>query len=141
LPGGTMSPLSAPAAGTTWGADENFDGLPDDWQAANWGSGPAVWPGPTEDSDGDGMNNRDEFLAGTDPRDPSNVLRTSLKSTPQGAILTWNATPGQVYQLQESADLKTWTPLGGARLARSAKEELLLDGVSGERYYRVVRIR
>jgi hypothetical protein len=141
LPAGTISPLSEAGLGTTWGADENFDGLPDDWQSANWGTAAGSWPGPMDDPDGDGMNNRDEFLAGTDPRDAAKVLRTSLTHTPQGAILAWNATPGQVYQLQESADLKTWNALGGSRFARSAREELLLDGVSGERYYRVVRIR
>ena len=32
MDGGSRSVLSAPAEGTTWGEDENLDGLPDDWQ-------------------------------------------------------------------------------------------------------------
>lgn len=141
LPGGMISPLSATAQGRTWGPDENFDGLPDDWQQAHWGSDQSTWPGPLEDSDGDGMSNRNEFLAGTDPRQSSSVLKTKVNLTEQGLMLSWNVQPGLVYKVQDSSDLQQWTDVGGPRFARSTEDELLLPGVGSGRYYRVIRMR
>lgn len=141
LPGGTVSPLSESASGTTWGADENFDGLPDDWQSLYWSGPSGGWPGPSLDSDSDGMINRDEFLAGTDPTKASSILKTAVAQTPQGTVVSWNATPGQVYQLQESGDLKAWTALGQARFARSTLDQAVVDPAPGARYYRVIRLR
>ena len=45
LPDGRISPFSAAVTGTTWGADKNHDGLPDDWQTANYGTNKSNWPG------------------------------------------------------------------------------------------------
>jgi hypothetical protein len=141
LPGGAISPLSGSVTGTTWGTDENFDGLPDDWQQSQWGADKAAWPPPTEDSDGDGMTNRDEFLAGTDPRNSGESLRTGVMQSPHGPILTWNTTPGQVYQVQESGNLKEWKSLAGARFARSSMDQVAIEHSSESRYYRVIRLR
>ena len=51
--------------------DADGDGLPDMWEAANGISNPAL------DADGDGINNRDEYKAGTNPN--------SAASKPEGA--------------------------------------------------------
>lgn len=141
LPGGAVSPLSESVRGTTWGSDDNFDGLPDDWQAAHWGTNRSQWPAPGTDSDGDGMSNRDEFLAGTSPRDPASLLKTKVTATPQGALLSWNTTPGLVYQVQESPDLGVWAPLGGARFAHGATDQIPIEHPGTARYYRVIRLR
>src|SRR5437660_837539 len=104
---GRRSTPSAPATGTTWGEDDNLDGLPDDWQSAYWGSDPSKWPAPNADSDGDGASNLQEFLAGTDPTNPNSVLRVLLVSTAQGTQLRWNSQPGLMYQVQFSQTLGT----------------------------------
>jgi hypothetical protein len=54
--------LSVPAF---LGADLNGNGLPDNWESL------FQITDPEGDADGDAANNRAEFLAGTDPRDPS----------------------------------------------------------------------
>jgi hypothetical protein len=46
--------------------DTDEDGLPDAWEMANFGS---LAASGSVDSDSDGSNNRDEYLAGTDPED------------------------------------------------------------------------
>jgi uncharacterized protein (DUF2141 family) len=64
-----VTPSTAPIIGT---ADNDGDGLPDNWETLygldpNSGTGDN---GPYGDPDGDGLNNLGEFYAGTDPFNP-----------------------------------------------------------------------
>jgi hypothetical protein len=139
LADGRLSPRSNPGTGRTWGADDNFDGLPDDWQATYWPEG--NYPSPWVDSDGDGASNLAEFLAGTNPRDPADVLRLSLSAGEYGWTVRWNTKAGLIYQLQASADFQTWTTVGGPRFAIGAQDAQNIDDGSGLGYFRVIRIR
>jgi hypothetical protein len=141
LADGGRSASSSVASGTTWGVDENFDGLPDDWQARHWGAAPSGWPPPTADSDGDGANNLQEFLAGTNPADAQSVLRLSWMSTPLGTRLAWNTEPGFVYQVQVSRDLKAWQNLGALRFAPGKQDSISASQEDGSALYRVIRVR
>ena len=140
LTDGRSSPRSTLASGETWGVDDNFDGLPDDWQALYWGSNPDNWPSPLVDSDGDGVSNRDEFLAGTNPVDASSVLRQHLTPTSQGLFLSWNTVPGLMYQVQSSTNLTTWVDVGSLRFAAGSMDSVYVGGNSPT-YYRVSRRR
>lgn len=56
----------------------------------------------TQDSDGDGSNNWEEAIAGTDPQDPASVLRIAATlPTVQGAPLTleWPSVEGRTYSV------------------------------------------
>ncbi len=68
---------------------------------------PAI-SGDSADPDGDGHTNRQEYLAGTDPRDPASVLRMlalSLEAgTPATVQVRFPAVTGRAYALQRSAD-------------------------------------
>jgi hypothetical protein len=56
------------------------------------------------DSDGDGMNNWQEWVAGTDPLDPLSVLKMQLLSkTLPGALLTWNSDAAHTYFIQRGS--------------------------------------
>lgn len=54
--------------------DSDLDGMDDEWELAN-GLDPTRREDAVEDPDGDGHTNLQEFLAGTDPHDPLNVLK------------------------------------------------------------------
>jgi hypothetical protein len=140
LADGRLSPLSDPATVTTWGKDENADGLPDDWQRENWGK-PALWADSLADTDGDGANNLAEFLAGTDPTDGNSVLRVEISNREQGLYLQWRTEPGNYYQLQATSDFKGWQNLGAARFAPSTLDSVPLAGPGQTHYYRVIRMR
>jgi hypothetical protein len=139
LADGRLSPLSDAGTGRTWGADENFDGLPDDWQLIYWPNG--SFPSPLVDSDGDGASNLAEFLAGTNPRDPADVLRLRLTVGEYGWTVGWNTKPGLIYQLQASSDFQAWSAVGGTRFAIGSQDSQNVDDTGGLGYFRVIRIR
>jgi hypothetical protein len=138
---GRRSPLSVATTGRTWGADENFDGLPDDWQALYWGNNPAKWPGAHVDSDGDGATNLQEFLAGTDPTDPASVLRIEIVLSGHDRTLVWNSQPGLLYQLQISSDGSAWSDVGSHRLATGHSDSIPIESGASVQMYRVIRLR
>jgi hypothetical protein len=137
---GRRSALSDAAAGTTWGDDFNFDGLPDDWQARYWGANPVRWPAGSADTDGDGASNLQEFLAGTDPTNQASSLRLGMTRNGQGLWLNWNTEPGLVYQVQVSTNAIDWLNLGRARFAPGGTDALAVGG-SDVRLYRIIRMR
>ncbi|MBI1842873.1 MAG: fibronectin type III domain-containing protein [Verrucomicrobia bacterium] len=143
LQNGDVSPWSKSASGRTWGEDNNFDGLPDDWQEAFWGPDSSQWPSASADSDGDGASNAREFFAGTDPTDAKSILRQKLSHSGPGLQLEWNTIPGLVYQVQRSENVVplVWVNLGDPRLARSSSDSLLIPKEGRGALYRVVRIR
>ena len=139
---GRHSPLSPSATGTTW-SGANFGGLPFEWMTAQFGPDVLSWPKPTDDSDGDGASNRQEFLAGTIPTDPASVMNVRLVATAQGSQLSWNCRPGFLYQVQVSEDLSagSWTNHGSPRFAAGTSDSVLVTGVGSAAYYRIVMLR
>jgi len=141
LSDGRRSPLSPAATGSTWGEDENADGLPDDWQSQYFGADPESWPVVGADTDGDGVSDRNEFLAGTDPKNAASALHVALVSTPQGALLSWNSRPGAIYQVQWSVDLRDWNNLGAPRLSAATSDSIPAGESPASSYYRVNLLR
>ncbi|MGE4182932.1 MAG: lamin tail domain-containing protein [Limisphaerales bacterium] len=59
-------------------SDRDFDGLPNDWELS-FGLNPDLPSDADLDSDGDRLSNREEYLSGTDPRNPASALKLELE--------------------------------------------------------------
>jgi|GEM_PF-3116107 len=70
---GNYSSQSAAVSATT-APEVDSDNLPDDWEIQYFGGINAVNGAEAEDFDGDGSSNYDEWLAGTDPSDATDLL-------------------------------------------------------------------
>ena len=142
LRSGEQSLWSAVGTGITWGSDDNFDGLPDNWQQAYWGMDESLWPAGNLDSDHDGASNAQEFRAGTNPVDAGSVLRLTVNHKAGVDWLEWNTVPGLVYQVQGSKLMPpAWTDIGGLRLARGTSDSVVLPHFDRSGVFRVIRIR
>lgn len=92
-----------PTPGRAGVPDRDQDGVPDWWELQH-GFEPANPGDASTDADADGACNRDEFLAGTGPRDPASVLRVRLaRITPAGIWIGFPAMTGRTYGLEQSS--------------------------------------
>ena len=154
---GRRSPMSAPASGTTWQGyywpPSGINAVPYEWMTMYFGSNQSTWPSTTADSDGDGMNNYQEFLAGTNPTNAASVLRVQISKTslqgaqpqqlglsPQGMFVSWNTQPGLTYQVQVTTNFTSWNNLGSPRFAVGSGDSIFVGGGSAG-YYRVLLLR
>ena len=65
------------------------------------------------DADNDGMNNWQEWIAGTDPTHTSSLLEmlsVASKNPPSGVLVTWQSVTNRIYFLQRSGDLSVHPP-------------------------------
>jgi serine protease AprX len=97
--------------GTYTFPDVNSNGMSDLYEQYYFGS---VSTNRTRltDTDGDGMTDYAEFIAGTDPTNAASNLRI-LKSYVSNGVMTvqWSAVPGRIYEVQTSTNLVDWDPV------------------------------
>jgi hypothetical protein len=141
LTNGQQSPYSAAASGTTWGADRNNDGLPDNWETLYWGANKSSWPSSTTVLTAGNLRATalQVFDWGANPMNASTWLVLSVSHTQEGFFLNWNTAAGAIYQVQTSTNLQTWTNLGAPRFAPTTSDSLYL-GLSPGGYYQIARL-
>lgn len=114
--------------------DSDGDGISDEYELEHFGSETAG--DPNEDSDGDGQNNLAEFLALTDPNDPTSFLTIDIRIENGNAIISLNSESGRTYQLHSDDDLQDFQPLG-APISGDGNILEFIDSVSTHRFYRI----
>lgn len=91
--------------------DSDADGVPDWWLQQYFGHPNGQVNDQSQagdDADGDGLNNLQEFLTGTNPTDAASVLEIQIMLTPptgSNAVLSWPAQSGKSYRVQFCDDV------------------------------------
>ncbi len=96
-------------------SDSDGDGMSDEFEIVA-GFNPLVSSDAILDADNDGMNNRAEFFAGTDPRDAASLLYLEFAfSAGTGVQLSFPTVAERHYSIEVSDDLSAgWNPLASA---------------------------
>jgi hypothetical protein len=138
---------AAPTAGQlnagALAVDTDLDGLPDEWELAHGldPGDPNGANGPLGDPDGDGANNLQEQLAGTDPGDARSRFAIESISLASGVTLVFQAVSNRTYTVQFTAapDTGAWQKLFDVSARPSNRLEIVTDAAGlADRFYRVV---
>ncbi len=130
------------AANQTPPADTDGDGMSDAWEMANFGNLNQL---PGGDFDGDGMTNLQEFLAGTDPKVGSSILRPNVTvGVPGQMLVNFTAQPNKAYTVRYKNSLNdaAWTKLTDIAPAPALRAPLTVPdntvGTQAQRFYEVL---
>lgn len=102
--------------------DANTNGIADQWESDKQISDPSA------DPDGDRLNNRGEYLAGTDPEDPDSRLAMigAENTVSNGFTLHWSSVPGRSYGVlgRESLSTNDWLQISPTQEAGAVQTEM-----------------
>jgi TolB protein len=123
------------------GADSDSDALDDQWEVAFFGD---LGRTGAADYDADGVTDRDEFLAGTDPTNSVSVFKLLVLSTAQGGSrrLFWSGDSSRSYRIEYKDDLNSpsWSGLNSTITWSGAAAAATDNSPGTNRFYRVVRL-
>lgn len=106
---------------------------------AQWAASHRLSGATATDSDNDSMSDYEEYLARTDPNDPSSAFRATAAAHNGQLRLLWATAPGRTYALKSSENLSDWTPEGAPVSGNGALFEATLPITQGaaKRFYSV----
>ena len=81
----------------------------EDWRLLQFGDITSANGAPDVDADGDKYTNQEEWLAQTDPKDPSDLLVTSMTYQNGGPAITLPSIPSRSVCIERSTDLNEWS--------------------------------
>jgi hypothetical protein len=92
------------------------------------------------DSDRDGLSDRDEVFAGTDPLNANSVLRAAIvKETANGYLeISWESSHGRWYSLERSVDLAgPWETVGTPIQATGSSSTVQVSPSGTKAFFRI----
>ncbi len=139
--GGDGSDIGAFEFQGTGGYDTDADGLPDFWELACFGN---LSQSGTDDFDHDGQNNLFEYLAGTDPADPTSVFNLRMESVPgqpnQRNLIFKPWAAGRSYTPESTTNLaQPFVLLTGHSVSTNGAEVIITDlnATTQQKFYRI----
>jgi uncharacterized repeat protein (TIGR01451 family) len=121
--------------------DMDQDGMEDSWEL-KYGFSPSDRSDAIQDADGDGLTNLQEYLAGTNPRDPNSIFRIeTFQISSNTCRIRFNSVLGKHYRLERSTEFpgRNWLTVSNSIVASGTIMELLdpVDTRSSGQWYRV----
>lgn len=126
--------------------------ISEEWKQNFFGDAAAEEAAPDVDFDGDGATNLAEYLAGTDPTNPSSVLKLAVESlaggsgseltveSQNGVRLRWLSAPGKSYVIESASDLTRpeWSVIAAGIPGDGEYQEYSDSDISQQtRFYRI----
>ena len=92
-----------------------------------------------QDTDQDGYSDFDEFIAGTDPLDPTSMLKIKSSGIGEAVVMNWLSVVGKRYQVEGSSNMLTgpWSAAGGVVQGTGAAVSVAAEVKGPRRYFRV----
>lgn len=119
--------------------DDDNDGIPDSWEIL-YGLDPLL-ADSTNDEDGDGWSNWQEYVADTDPTDAEDGpgLRLVWDGVNEVPHLEFNSSSQRQYQLEyrDSLESETWEPLDTMKIGTGATMGMTDEEAPPQRFYRL----
>jgi hypothetical protein len=93
--------------------DIDLDGIADTWEMEHFHSLSVAGQSPTSDWDHDGKSDKEEYIAGTNPRNPASLIRI-LTFTPDSArtsaLVSFTSSPDRLYRIEHNGEFgSVWT--------------------------------
>ena len=122
-------------------ADSDRDGMPDTWELDH-GFDPNNAADALLDFDGDGFTNLQEYVAGTDPRQPTSRLSVRPVVSGNDVQIIFPTVSGKVYRVERTNDLSiaNWTTFTGDVIGTGNEVTVTDSGATssfGKRFYRL----
>ncbi|MCL4177929.1 MAG: hypothetical protein KJ072_09310 [Verrucomicrobia bacterium] len=124
--------------------DSDGDGLPDAWEQQYFGS--PTGANATDDSDGDGATNLEEFHAGTNPQDEqSRFAVVNIEMMETGILVEWSSETGRRYRVKRAASLFVGpeayeTLVGGVEGTPPLNQFLDVSASAGNLYFYLIQL-